>query len=238
MTRRSLRQQVASTSSTPSKRASSPALDPLGGQKKRVKSERNASEIPRTTPKKSQYFGNTANGPSDTENASATEIENEESGYSDEDKSASLMSTPPETEEEEEEDDYSEEGTRPNKRSKGAGAGPRATVKKGQELWRPGVKSGLAPGQEVLIKLPKARGPGATPYEDTTIHPNTMLFLEELKDNNDREWLKMHDADYRASQNDFNTFVECLTSEIIERDETIPELPPKDLVYATDLVTS
>ena len=40
----------------------------------------------------------------------------------------------------------------------------------------------------------------------------------------------VHDADYRQSQKDFNSFVESLTEKIIEKDETIPELPPKDLV--------
>ncbi len=40
----------------------------------------------------------------------------------------------------------------------------------------------------------------------------------------------MHDADYRTSKKDFDTFVESLTEKIIEKDETIPELPPKDLV--------
>ncbi len=40
----------------------------------------------------------------------------------------------------------------------------------------------------------------------------------------------MHDADYRQSQKDFNSFVECLTEKIIEKDATIPELPSKDLV--------
>lgn len=39
-----------------------------------------------------------------------------------------------------------------------------------------------------------------------------------------------HDADYRASKRDWDTFVESLTERIIEKDETIPELPAKDLV--------
>ena len=42
----------------------------------------------------------------------------------------------------------------------------------------------------MFIKLPKARETGKTPYKDDTVHPNTLLFLEELKENNDREWLK------------------------------------------------
>ncbi len=189
MTRRSLRQQVASTSSTPKKRAS-PADGAPRKQAKRAKIEGTAQETPKTTPRKSQYF-ETSQARSDTEPASDTEIENEESGYSDEDEAASLMSTPRETEgEEEEEDVYSEEDTRSKKKAKGVGSGTKGAVVKGKELWRPGVKTGLGPGQDILIKLPKARDPGKTPYEDNTIHPNTMLFLKDLKENNDREWLK------------------------------------------------
>ena len=40
----------------------------------------------------------------------------------------------------------------------------------------------------------------------------------------------VHDLDYRQSKKDFDAFVESLTPAIIEKDETIPELPPKDLV--------
>ena len=40
----------------------------------------------------------------------------------------------------------------------------------------------------------------------------------------------VHDADYRQSQKDFNDFVDSLTEKIIEKDETVPELPHKDLV--------
>ncbi len=40
----------------------------------------------------------------------------------------------------------------------------------------------------------------------------------------------VHDADYRQSQKDFNSFVDSLTEKIVEKDETIPELPHKDLV--------
>jgi len=40
----------------------------------------------------------------------------------------------------------------------------------------------------------------------------------------------VHDADYRQSQKDFNSFVDSLTEKVIEKDETIPELPHKDLV--------
>ncbi|EKV15225.1 hypothetical protein PDIG_27550 [Penicillium digitatum PHI26] len=103
---------------------------------------------------------------------------------------------------------------------------------KGKELWREGVRAGLEPGQEVIIAKPKARDAGKTPYQDETLHPNTRLFLIDLAGNNDRQWLKAHDADYRAAKKDFETFVGSLTPKIVEVDTTIPELPVKDLGFA------
>ena len=44
--------------------------------------------------------------------------------------------------------------------------------------------------QSYSIPLPKARDAGDTPYESSQIHPNTFLFLRDLKANNNREWLK------------------------------------------------
>lgn len=41
----------------------------------------------------------------------------------------------------------------------------------------------------------------------------------------------MHDPDYRAAQKDWASFVESLTQKIIEVDETVPELPVKDIVF-------
>jgi Conserved hypothetical protein (DUF2461) len=40
----------------------------------------------------------------------------------------------------------------------------------------------------------------------------------------------VHDADYRTSWKDWESFVESLTEKIVDKDDTIPELPPKDLV--------
>ncbi|KAG9750461.1 hypothetical protein KCU73_g6567, partial [Aureobasidium melanogenum] len=129
----------------------------------------------------------------------------------------------------------SEDEQRPKKRrapasSKATESAPTAG-EKGKELWRQGASTGLAPGTQIIIKKPKPRTPGNTPYSDTTIHPNTMLFLKDLKANNDREWLKMYDADYRSSLKDWNSFVESLTEELTKIDDTIPELPLKDVVF-------
>ncbi|KAI6082932.1 hypothetical protein F4821DRAFT_245784 [Hypoxylon rubiginosum] len=68
-------------------------------------------------------------------------------------------------------------------------------------------------------------------YEDTKIHKNTFLFLKDLKANNQRNWLKMNDKEYRRSLKDWESFVETLTEKIIEADETIPELPLKDVIF-------
>jgi len=40
----------------------------------------------------------------------------------------------------------------------------------------------------------------------------------------------VHDPDYRQSWKDWESYVETLTEKISEVDDTIPELPPKDLV--------
>jgi hypothetical protein len=119
-----------------------------------------------------------------------------------------------------------------------------------KELWKPGAK--LEPGTQLIIKKPKARDAGDTPYTESTIHPNTMLFLKEIKANNDRKWLKcksydsycqyavsnlciVHDPDYRVAVQDFNDFIGKLTERIVEIDETIPELPVKDIVSTSRL---
>ncbi|KAF1940682.1 hypothetical protein EJ02DRAFT_455860 [Clathrospora elynae] len=98
-----------------------------------------------------------------------------------------------------------------------------------KDLWKTGAK--LAPGTQLIIKKPKARDAGDTPYTDGTIHQNTMLFLTDLAANNDRQWLKLHDPDFRMAFQDFTTFTEKVSEKVIEADETIPELPVKDVIY-------
>ncbi|KAI0459144.1 hypothetical protein F5B21DRAFT_457355 [Xylaria acuta] len=82
-----------------------------------------------------------------------------------------------------------------------------------------------------FIPLPKLRDTNGVEYEDTKVHPNTLLFLGDLKANNKRSWLKMHDPEYRRSLKDWESFAETLTQKIIVADETIPELPIKDVVF-------
>lgn len=140
------------------------------------------------TPKKSKYFEDPASDEDEDE-----EIESqgfEESGYEDEDMSAS---EPEPTESESEEDFDSEEDSRKRKKHKrppaSKGGDSKATVGS-RDLWREGVKTGLGPGKQVFIEKPKPRGDGGVKYTADKIHPNTMLFLADLKANNDREWFK------------------------------------------------
>ncbi|KAL9131142.1 MAG: hypothetical protein Q9217_000843 [Psora testacea] len=226
----------AASTSTPQKRAFSntPKSTPPSRRSKRLKTC-SVDSTSKTTPKKSPYFEHSS---LESESEPESEIVQEESGYEDED--ASVASSSPESEVAggEDEDGYqSEEDEAPKKKrgrkpgQKGKRNGVIVIGKQGQELWRPGVKVDMEAGEAVFIPLPKARSAGKTPYRPDTIHPNTLQFLSDLQKNNDREWLKMHDADYRQSKSDWDSFVESLTEKIIEKDETIPELPPKDLTF-------
>ncbi|KAI9670869.1 MAG: hypothetical protein M1817_003754 [Caeruleum heppii] len=217
MARRSTQKAVESASPPSRKRASSAIDAPTRRQSKRIKVSAIDSDPSDITPKKSKYFE-----PDTTEASSEAEsdIENEESGYEDEDGSA--VSSPAESDHKISASDSGEDA-RPTLKSR--------TGTKGSELWRHGVKTGLGPGKQVIVRLPKARPAGNTPYLDHTIHPNTLLFLKDLSQNNDREWLKMHDADFRTSEKDFDSFAAALTGKLIDRDETIPELPVKDIKF-------
>ncbi len=183
MTRRSASTLVASSPAR--KRALSPVVETPRRQSKRARSLGTTPASSNTTPKKSQYF---EQDPDESEDE--TEADEENSGYNEGNTSAETSLAGSE-EDEAEEDDYSEE-ERPSRKvtARKGGDSKAAKTSKGQELWRPGVKTGLGPGNQVLIKIPKARDAGKVPYADNTIHPNTFLFLRDLAENNDREWLK------------------------------------------------
>ncbi|KAF4991595.1 hypothetical protein FGRMN_7714 [Fusarium graminum] len=88
-----------------------------------------------------------------------------------------------------------------------------------------------APPKVTITPLVKLRDTGGVELEDFKLHRNTLLFLRDLKANNQRPWLKSHDEEYRRALKDWNSFVECTSESIIEADETIPELPIKDLSF-------
>ncbi|KAH0491632.1 hypothetical protein TgHK011_003056 [Trichoderma gracile] len=87
------------------------------------------------------------------------------------------------------------------------------------------------PRKVEIIPLEKLRDTGGVSYEDHKLHKNTMLFLRDLKANNKRPWLKSHDGEYRRALKDWQSFVEATTQTLIEVDDTIPELPAKDVIF-------
>ncbi|KAI9693339.1 MAG: hypothetical protein M1822_005335 [Bathelium mastoideum] len=221
------------------KRLSPPTTTPTRESKRAKASDQ--TRAAKATPKKSQHFEHSTgsdrgeDGQISEVESTAEEEEAEESGYEDEDESA----VPSPSESEGELDDYSDSAdAKPKKSARGqskrkqVALGPRSAD--GKELWRQGVKAGLGPGNQVVIKRPKAREAGSTPYREDTVHPNTLLFLKDLKKNNDREWLKMNDAEFRQAEKDFKSFAESLSSKISEVDDTVPELPFKDIVSDID----
>ncbi|KAF2810002.1 uncharacterized protein BDZ99DRAFT_462616 [Mytilinidion resinicola] len=222
MPRRSAKQVKASASRSSSKRPASPKATPIR-QSKRAKA----------TPAKSSYFEHDSDD--EVDDAASEFAEDADGGKEsvyDEDEAKTSPSPSAESDIEAEESDDEDE----TPRKKGHKAQPKKGVTmpirggtKDKDLWKTGAN--LPPGTQVIIKKPKAREAGDTPYTDDSIHPNTMLFLRDLAANNDRAWLKMHDPDYRASLQDFTTFLESLTQKVIEVDETIPELPVKDIIF-------
>lgn len=185
MARKSQRLSAASQASPAHKRAASNS-DTTSASSKRTKQ----GVGPKETPKKSQYFQSDrgdGDGDDDDDEEEATSADEEGSDF-DEDEEESPPSDSDEHDEFESDDDKPK---RSNRSTPKKGATTSAAIRaKGQEVWRPGVKTGLGPGNQVVIKKPKARAAGKTPYEDETIHPNTLLFLADLKENNDRQWLK------------------------------------------------
>jgi len=195
MARKSQRLSAGAATALPSHKRNASNTSLPGGDAKKTKTQK-------ATPTKSQYFskGKETGGQSgsqDDEDASAPEEDEEDDLPSAAEGDLSEFGSAPESDDEGDDDDddeeYESEVEQPKSRRKSASAKTTTSSSKkksGGELWREGVKTGLGPGQEVIIKKPKARPAGKVPYSDETIHPNTLLFLQDLKQNNNREWLK------------------------------------------------
>lgn len=182
MARKSQRLSSASGATPTHKRAASATALP-GETTKKTKTQK-------ATPTKSQYFESDTKNPSD-EVMRDDEDDELSSAPADDASDFGLDSTS--EDEDEDEDSYDDDEDAPKRSKKNATPrkiGSSTTATRGSEVWREGVKTGLGPGKEVIIKKPKARAAGKTPYADDTLHPNTLLFLADLKKNNDREWLK------------------------------------------------
>lgn len=174
MARTSGRLSRGSNADTPRKRHPSTTAVP---------SERPKRAKTKTTPTKSQYFKAHDNASQILEDSDPTEEASSAQNHSSDFHNDG--STDAETDED---NDTGDERTKPTPVNAETSAAPGKV--KVQDLLKPGVTTGLGPGRQVVIKKPKARPAGTTPYADETIHPNTLMFLEDLKANNNRQWLK------------------------------------------------
>jgi uncharacterized protein (DUF2461 family) len=83
-----------------------------------------------------------------------------------------------------------------------------------------------------VIPLKQLRPDGGVRYKNDRLHPNTMLFIQELKVHNQRPWLKSNDGEFRRALKNFYTYIETFTPLLVGIDDTIPgELPIKDVVF-------
>lgn len=211
MPRRSSRVIPQSAAGPAPKRRSSAPLDTAATSSKRQRSETPAARRrpARSTAKTSKYFQASASEEHDSASDSAPEDSG--SAYDVEPAlSGSDSETPDHVSTDHDESNDAKKSSKQRGRSGSTkGKKPKSqgreqdeqdeiiTAIKGKELWREGVRTGLGPGKQVFIKKPKARDPGETPYQNYTIHPNTMLFLQDLKENNERQWLKGINHDSR-----------------------------------------
>jgi hypothetical protein len=199
MARKSQRLSAGTATVLPShKRAASNTSLPSGDAKK--------SRTKKATPTKSQYFSKDAEDSTRSSSRHGEDERTQDEGEEvdspsapEEDLSEFGSASESDNAEDDDGDDDEEyesadcEGGKPKSRKKATSTKATAGSSKersGGELWREGVKTGFGPGQAVIIKKPKARPAGKVPYSDETIHPNTLLFLKDLKGNNNREWLK------------------------------------------------
>ncbi|SMR52123.1 unnamed protein product [Zymoseptoria tritici ST99CH_3D1] len=173
-----------------------------------------------STPKKSQYFEPDSEADELAEDDSPSPVENDSSEFG-EDAAVSEASDSPE----DDEDEYdSHADSAPKKRRMSAKSTPNSVRAPAGENYKPGV---------TIIKKPKARPAGNVKYADETIHPNTLLFLKDLKANNNRPWLKLHDADFRQAEKDWHTFVEKMTETLSEIDDTVFRIY-RDVRFSSD----
>ncbi len=56
-------------------------------------------------------------------------------------------------------------------------------------------------------------------------------FLENLQENNNREWFNAHKAEYKKLKKDFDLFIEMLINRISEFDPAVAGLSPKDCSF-------
>ncbi|KAG8744110.1 hypothetical protein FRC10_010791 [Ceratobasidium sp. 414] len=86
-------------------------------------------------------------------------------------------------------------------------------------------------GPVIVGRIVKAPETGRVPPGQ--ISQNTLDFLMNLQDpaKNDREWFKLHEPVFRLAEKEWVAFVEAWVAMLVEVDDEIPPLPPKDVIH-------
>ncbi|KAI0089449.1 hypothetical protein BDY19DRAFT_1047882 [Irpex rosettiformis] len=89
----------------------------------------------------------------------------------------------------------------------------------------------LNDGQEIVGVVVQAPKTGLVPPGQ--VSKNTLNFLTRLKNPecNDREWFKLHEPVFRHAEKEWKDFLEAFTDVLVDADEQIPHLPPKDVMH-------
>ncbi|KAK0326309.1 hypothetical protein LTR82_003056 [Friedmanniomyces endolithicus] len=142
------------------------------------RSEAKRPKTKKATPTKSQHFQADEDA-EDEEGEQSSGDDDVDSAFDDVGDASSSEAGPAD-------DDFDSGGeNEPKQRKKPA---PRKTARTpGAAPAHEGQETSLEPGTQLIIRKPKARPAGKTPYNDSTIHPNTLLFLKDLAANNNRE---------------------------------------------------
>src|SRR4051812_42810879 len=64
-----------------------------------------------------------------------------------------------------------------------------------------------------------------------TIKKETLQFLADLKENNNREWFNENKEKFVAANENFIGFIQSVIGEVGEFDHSVGELDPKDSVF-------
>ncbi|KAF8688682.1 hypothetical protein RHS03_09664, partial [Rhizoctonia solani] len=86
-------------------------------------------------------------------------------------------------------------------------------------------------GAIIVGKVVQAPETGRVP--EGQISQNTFDFLLNLQDpeKNDREWFRLHEPVYRLAEKEWVAFVDAWVTTLVEVDDQIPPLPPKDIIH-------
>ncbi|TLD28318.1 hypothetical protein PspLS_03597 [Pyricularia sp. CBS 133598] len=220
-----------------------------------VSSSRRRSTRIGSSAEKSKYFESDSGSGSDSDDAHVAKRAKIGDGakYSgrrgpkvESDASEDEYEAPDDDDDEEEEEDVADEASgdgseeeqdrpKPSKPSKKKGAKPPIKTAQNRKNDDSGKENDDDDDDEdnlvTFIPHVKLRELDGVEYADEKLHKNTLLFLKDLKANNVRSWLKSNDAEYRRSLTDWNSFIETITPRIVDADDTIPELPAKDIVF-------